>query len=765
MSQADVRVTPLLGPAQSAMISSRRWTVAIFAIVGITLQIIVVVTQRIHVTPIQWVLFAIAILTLVVGVLRGTGRYSLSLLAFGSWLLVVMNFFAADDADPWLLINNDALFGIFAIAVIARPAFFWLAVIVLPFVLRLAWMSHPKQVIASGFQIWDGWIPSIQVAVVGITVYYVWRALQRESRLRDERILENRMSMHRALETQARGRVWHDAAVRIHESLLNEIRYVLAVAHVDGPRLRTIIEEMNAWEIENAPTPRMNLRELIDSVSHTNDLESRVRVALWVSDVELPGETWLALRAATIEACRNLLRHTDAHEVRLDARREGSTLVIEVSGPGQPTRSRAPQGVGSALVITESLRTLGGDVAFLENTEGVRMWIPVEFADEVPEPTTQKFLSSLRARGDLDGDSAFARSRVLMTTLIGAMAGSGFLYFIALGPGLSANAALGVVTMLVGIIAVAIAYVIPLGRIRIPPAFAVLLYLPSLAFLVLALAGDHSCAEALPLASAVNLTGFAVVVVGIWSRIWVLALGLVVWVTLTINLINDVPATCTNLNYFPIINTLFIMPIAALAILIAWRYNDRAQRMAEEVAARSDLERARAMAASEINERLRELVRRALELLVEASTMDTLEPRLRRLLQVVEGRIRIAVQVDPQVSGAFALLAQDLVDRAAEREIPIDVRLIEASRSVEPLEPAVVDFIIEILADSWPELATLSVFSDDDDDYLTLTARVTALHDVESLHRFGTATVEIDRAQEEMGVESGAAIIVSRLNN
>jgi hypothetical protein len=152
-------------------------------------------------------------------------------------------------------------------------------------------------------------------------------------------------------------------------------------------------------------------------------------------------------------------------------------------------------------------------------------------------------------------------------------------------------------------------------------------------------------------------------------------------------------------------------------------------------------------------------------LLVEASTMETLEPRLRRLLQVVEGRIRIAVQVDPQTSGAFAMLAQELVDRAAAREIPIDVRLIEASSSIESVDPAVVDFIIEILADSWPELATLSVFSDDDDDYLSLTARVHQLHEPESVRRFGTTTVEIDRAQEEMGVESGAAIIVSRLHD
>ena len=765
MSQADIRVAPLLGPAQSALYSSRRWTVAIFAIVGITLQILVVVAQRIHVTPLQWVLFAIAILTLIVGLARGNAPFSLPLVALGSWLLVAMNFFADDDAKAWLLINNGALFGIFTIAVIARPAFVWLSVLVLPFFLRLAWMSHPKQVIASGFQIWDGWIPSIQVFIVGITVYFSWRALQRECRLRDERLLENRMSMHRALETQARGRVWHDAAVRIHESLLNEIRYVLAVARVDGPRLRTIIEEMNAWEIENAPTPRMNLRELVDSVAHTNDLESRVRVALWVSDVDLPGETWLALRAATIEACRNLLRHTDADQVRLDARRDGSTLVIEVSGPGQPTRSRAPQGVGSALVMMESLRSLGGDVSPLQDSEGVRMWIPVEFADEVLAPTTNKFISAVRARSDLEGDSVFARSRVLMTTLIGAMAGSGVLYFIALGPSLTANMTLGIVTMLAGVIAVAIAYVIPLGRIRIPSALAILLCLPSIAFLILGLTGDHSCSQAIPLASAVNVTGFAIVIVGIWSRIWVLVIGLVIWVTLTVSLINDVPETCTDSNYFPIINTLFIMPIAALGILVASRYNDRAQRMAEEVAARSDLERARAMAASEINERLRELVGRALELLVEASAMDTLEPRLRRLLQVVEGRIRIAVQVDPQVSGAFALLAQDLVNRAAAMEIPIDVRLIEASSSVEPVDPAVVDFIIEILADSWPELATLSVFSDDDDDYLSLTARVHDSHEPESVRRFGTTTVEIDRAQEEMGVESGAAIIVSRLHD
>ena len=64
MSQADVRVTRLLGPAQSALNSSRRWTVAIFAIVGITLQILVVVAQRIHVTPAQWVIFVVAILNI-----------------------------------------------------------------------------------------------------------------------------------------------------------------------------------------------------------------------------------------------------------------------------------------------------------------------------------------------------------------------------------------------------------------------------------------------------------------------------------------------------------------------------------------------------------------------------------------------------------------------------------------------------------------------------------------------------------------------------
>ena len=84
--------------------------------------------------------------------------------------------------------------------------------------------------------------------------------------------------------------------------------------------------------------------------------------------------------------------------------------------------------------------------------------------------------------------------------------------------------------------------------------------------------------------------------------------------------------------------------------------------------------------------------------------------------------------------------------------------------ALEPIDADLLDFMIEILADSWPELATLSVFSDGGDYYLTLTARVTHVHEFESVRIFGTATVEIDGAQDEMGVESGAAIIVSRMH-
>ncbi len=540
-----------------------------------------------------------------------------------------------------------------------------------------------------------GYVAVLQMIVAGVWLWWAWHSSLDQAARRDAIAVEQEHAIEASLALQERTRAWREAITRTHETILNDLRYVLRTPEVDRARLADQLLTTRDRRSEPPSDPGALAERL------RGDFAGEVLV---VDHTREAGAPWAAqVQPILLEIVRNVARHTDARHVRIVAERHGGNYVITVEDDGSGDASHANEaqpGIGRSVVVEESLGALGGRLE--RSAHRCRIELP-------------------RGRR-----SAGTGGRVLLALLSIVLASSalgGSIQFVMLLAG--ASTAYAVVAAAALLLTAVSVITVVRGRLV---GWSTLVPATILAAIVpwgMALA-PQTCALPSLMLTTINLSLNAFFATLLWARsrwAWLLVLPPFAGVgalSLEPGLACPLQAGDVLLSSAVLVPILMTVSWLSTRSAARWDEQDR-QRWETEIA-----ERARAEVDVDLARALDDSVDLAWSLMWEVAQGADLDDERRRSLRTADSMIRSSLQVDPRTAGGMVLAAREIVARVAADGTPLHVRSLRGSTDPRPLGRDLVDALVGVVAQAAGADISIHVFTDEHDDYLTITAPAVA---------------------------------------
>lgn len=625
--------------------------------------------------------------------------------------------------------------------------------------LLILWVSRPNSVVPLGVGVAGGWVAALACAVAVLTMAWAWQALHQRAERLDATQLQRVRQATSVLEKQERSTAWRTTALRIHESLLNCIRHVLSGGSLDRQALQVELSPFTAegylWESDTPASVGTLFRQVAADLRQ----HPAVRFRIQDDEFDLQAGALRGIRPALVEAARNAIHHGRATDVIVSARLEGDQMHFTVDDNGSGISATARPGLGSTEVLARSINEIGGQWQWQARPDG-------GISVLVTAP-----LTAGRSSGEVAGrvnparfsNARFNPGRILITSPIAGAVVGGLLFM----PYLASTG--GLIAVLIALLGIALCCTVAFVEIRWRPlhgvwalaAMAIPLSLTLLASLL-----DSTCSNVNELAAVVNTAGLAVVVLAAWTKWPVAVTSLVGWGAGALLLYSNVPAVCGQPLHLALINVLFVFPMMILGTSVGARALARTRLREERIAALETRALARMSASRDITLRLQASVDTAVALLQEIANGAALDTRRRIMLECLDARIRVEIQVDPTQSGAFGLLARELVHGGSDVDVPVDVRAVQSSGDLRPLPVELVEILRSVITASHGN-ATLHAVTDGEEDHLSISMPVRCLAivglETGQSRMFDDVTLWVEEADgaEKSGSER-VAVVVSR---
>lgn len=588
-----------------------------------------------------------------------------------------------------------------------------------------------------------GTVAVVQMVVAGTWLWWAWHATLDQAAVRDARAAEQEQVIADATALQERTRAWRDTITRTHETILNDLRYVLRSPGIDHERLR---EQLLTTRDRRAQPPRGGV--VLAGGEDLGGLETALRAEFGgILDVQVRAGESVAVRVSEIEPIlreivRNIARHSDARriDVIVDDANGGLRVTVEDDG-STPAATAGIPGIGRSVVVGEALAA-----------QGARL-------DEEPH----RSVITLPRGGAPTFTSPGRTLPLLFAVILVASALGGSVQFLLLLAGASlsylpaslaacAITALGVVTVLNGR-TVGLAVVAPaaLFAAAVPWGLA---------------AAEPVCAEPPLVLTTINLSLNAFFAILLWASSrwsWLLVAPALAGV-LALELLPGVGCPLQGVDV--LLSSAILIPAALLLSWLSgrsasrWEREDR-QRWETEIA-----EMARADADLDLARVLGDSIDKAWTLMWEIAEGEELDDTQRRRLRTVESSIRSSLQADPRTSGGFVMAARLVVAAAAAQEVPVHVRALRGSTDPRLLDAGLVAKLIRMVVVEPDAGTSIHVFFDGYDDYLTIT--LPAVMAARSgfvpgwSEQTGGCSIDVEYVGAEHGPSAEVTVIVSR---
>jgi hypothetical protein len=457
---------------------------------------------------------------------------------------------------------------------------------------------------------------------------------------------------------------------------------------------------------------------------------------------------WWAWNSLRVEADRS-----DAGLADLDSRTTQAMLVTARAAMWRLAQSRLHASVlNSIRYLLSSARV---DREILRDFSIVSL----------PTPQDSALIDSVSPAVDSttwDDPAPINKGRLLVTAALAgnALGGISYLIYLLADQGMRA---LPVVAL--GAVGSVSALVIVLRRKRVSAAFALpLIALPAI-LPWLFLSQDLGCQQALIVSPILNIAGFCVMVIAAWATRTTGVLGLLVWGLGTVLIALRVSTDCRQFMMVALINSLVTMPLIIIVTYAGTKAYATARRRAWEIRQQEIRERSRAAAALEVNSQLDGVVQEAVALMGAIAEGADVDEQMAERLRLVDGRIRANMQVGPQGSGAFALLAKSIVDHMASRGRAVMVKAINSSPDLRPLPQSALEVVEQLIYGSQGRVS-VQVITDGHEDFLSVTVSASAL--IPAGLKAGTSTswndcmLDIEVTDEDGGGSGTATVVLSR---
>lgn len=587
-----------------------------------------------------------------------------------------------------------------------------------------------------------GSVAVVQMVVAGTWLWWAWHAALDQAARRDAQAAEQEQVIAESLALQERTLAWRDTITRTHETILNDLRYVLRSPVIDRVRLR---EQLLTTRDRRAQPPRSVAAPA--AFEGVTGVESRLRDEFTGSlDLHVRASTQSSTHVADVEPIlmeivRNVGRHTDARRIEISIDDADGDLRITVDDDGSTSPATdAPPGIGRSVVVGETLNARGARLD--EQPHRSVITLPRDAPEATgPGRALPLLFSVILVASSLGGSVQF------LLLLAGAS-----LTYLPVTLAACALTALGVVVVLrgrpVGIAVMAAAAVLAAA---VPWGLA---------------AAQPICAQPPLVLTTINLSLNAFFAILLWARsrwTWLLVVPALVGV-LALDLVPAVGCPLQGVDV--LLSSAILIPGALLLSWLSsrsaarWEIEDR-QRWETEI-----VETARAEADLDLARGLGDSVDRAWLLMWEIADGAELDDERRRQLRTVDSSIRSALQVDPRTAGGFVLAARQVIAASVLRGTPIHVRALRGSPDTRPL-PA--DFITRLsdMVTANPEAeVSIHAFFDGYDDYLAVTLPASAAARAGfvpgAVEDQGCCAIEVSYVGEEDRSDADVTVMVSR---
>lgn len=614
-------------PEWNALLQTRRWVFVLG--VGITYVITLLVATLVwkQLVTGERVLIVLSIPFFVAGVL-------LSRRSIGLWLFVPVPLVILACA---VIYPSNGPRWIAAVLLVSYAAYLWailtprwiglLSLLLGPLLLFVVWRQRPANVIAGGLALADGSLALIQVVIATGMIWWAWNSLRSEATRTDAELAVLDARTAESMLVTERAAMWRLAGARLHETVLNSIRYLLAAGTVD----RAVLGDLAHATL---PTPE-------------------------------------------------------------DAR---SRDVVRV--PVQQVRA------------------------------------------DVSEP--------------------FNKGRLLVTAALAGNAFGGIAFLIYL---LADQGAKAIPAVILGILGSTLCLLIVIRRTRIRAAWAIPIIVVPAILPWLFLSQDLGCRQALILSPVLNIAGFCVMVIAAWATRTAGVIGLVTWGTGGVLIATRMPSDCRQFMTVALLNVLVALPLIVAVTYAGTAAYERSRRRGMEIRQQEIRERSRALAAIDINAELYDVVQEAVGLIGAISEGAAVDERMRQRLRLVDGQIRADMQVDPQGSGAFAVLAKSIVDSLVERGVIATVKGITSSSDQRPIDAQALALIYR-LVDATTSRISVQVITNGCEDYLSIILDSQVLSDCgikpATTSEWGDCVMDADLNDAQAGRAQTATVVLGR---
>lgn len=699
------------GPETRALFATRRWLLPMLTGLLVLVTVVSAVTRWTQLSSVEHGAVAVAAGLVVAGAVMGRRPAWLMLSLAGPFVLVLTALLAPVGSPPWIPMPNVITYSLgFATLMVSR----WLGAVLVPVapaVLAMLWARQPSNIISGPLQLAGGWITVAQVAATCLAVWWAWWTLRDRALFADRDFLDRQRNAESSLAQQERARLWRETAVRIHESVLNSIRYVLTSDTIDRERLARQLDAPSAAP-EGGAAQATTIDQLLSEVLADPIASALVRIPESRVRGSLSPEVFAACRAALVEIAHNAQRHGGATSLALGFEVDGAGLLTVVAvddGAGLP--SRVQPGIGTSTLLATDLRDVGGSAAIGPAPGG-----GTQVVITVPA-TVESSGRSRRASWQL-----FDQGRALISWPLAAACAVGVAYYFLLDPfrGLDRTGGFHYwLSIVCGVTASGLAVLIAGRRRRLPPLLGVVLVLVPAFVPWFLRTAEYGCGDAANLAAVLNIAGFAVIAIAVWGGLLPGVVGVLTWTAGIAIVTTHVPADCRQYVTLALANSLLIIPIALLASWVGVASGRRADERVQQVRRQELVEQSRAQTALDLNVELFDAVTEASSVLADLAAGRPLDHDVRRHLEAVDARIRVAIQVDATAAGAMARLARTAVDEAFAAGRPVEVRAIVGSTDHEPLPDQVGAAVTSALVACVGLQPQLQVFTDGTYDYLS----------------------------------------------
>jgi signal transduction histidine kinase len=559
----------------------------------------------------------------------------------------------------------------------------------------------------------------VQLLVVAFWFYHSWYKQLEFVKARDvlnRRLAESRES---AFALQERTRTWRELLIHTHETVLNDIRAVLDSKDLNFKELKKQIHTRS-----KAITRPHSAEPIFSDLMAEVQEQVQIQIDLNISGAgtEIPPKIYSALRAVIVEVSRNFERHAGATKITPKASLVYGILRIELFHNGKDSTTNFESGIGSGIVIKETLDEINGKL--FRRISGVEMSIALKMRQQ--ESRTLSATDVIRT----------AVSTINVSNAVG-----GFLFPLVLM--VQANP-MEKIAGLSTLLLTACAAFFNWKRLSLNKFYVLTI---STFALLHATATYFSINETnlIDILAINSLTaGFALVSILTWvdrPNLWLAGLP---WLIGVIAFRTQLDPE-TSRTAISSLNTSYGLPAFAAAAVLGVIQGQKRLEESEDLSQTEIREQAAAAAVSDLAKELDTAITLATETLKNVSDEEKVSVANKNTLIRQDSLIRAIIQVDPKTSGGFSKAALEIVRHAVAHEVKIKVLTVRDQGLLLEIQDDLLTELKRIVNSTRDSKTSIQVLADSNSSILVtkISSSTAKRAGVENLQNFNSENVSV----------------------